>query len=225
MQKKLFHLKDQPFVFLSANGVGGKDSTEEATLALTRIKTELEGLGGSLADVVRTTLYFRNQECRPQMSAVRQRMLTHATRPASASLIVHNLSPLDTLFELEATAILGKPKGATLKGVEFDPPRPYLKAIHVDRFLFVSGTGGRGQDIKAQARSAFDLINDTLTELGSSKDRLLQLSCYLKGKEWFDTVHRLALEWTGNKLQMEFALVDGFAREDMLLEVEATAFL
>ena len=114
MQKKLFHLKDQPFVFLSANGVGGKDSTEEATLALTRIKTELEGLGGSLADVVRTTLYFRNQECRPQISAVRQTMLTHATRPASASLIVHDLSPLDTLFELEATAILGKPKGATL---------------------------------------------------------------------------------------------------------------
>jgi len=69
------------------------------------------------------------------------------------------------------------------------------------------------------------LINDTLTGLGSSKDRLLQLSCYLKGKEWFDTVHRLALEWTGNKLQMEIALVDGFAREDMLLEVEATAFL
>ncbi len=227
MQKRLFYLKDQLFVFLSANGRGGKDATEEATLALTRIKTELEWLGASLDDVVRTTYFFRNQECRPQITEVRKKFLRQATRPASSSLIVRDLHPDDTLVEIEATAIVGKSRGAALEGVEFDPARPYLKGVLVGGFLFLSGVGGRGKEIKDQARSAFDSIDKTLTELGSGKDRMLHLSYYLKDKSWTDSVHRTALEWIAQHgaPRMEFALVDGFANKEMLLEVEATAFL
>lgn len=227
MQKRIFYLKDQPFVLLSANGRGGKDATEEATLALTRIKTELEGLGASLDDMVRTTYFFRNQECRPQITEVRKKFLRQATRPASSSLVLRDLHPDDTLVEIEATAIVGKSRGASLEGVEFDPARPYLKAIRVGTFLFLSGVGGRGKEIKAQAKSAFDAIDKTLTELGSGKDRMLQLSCYLKDKSWNDSVRGTALEWIARHNRtprMEFALVDGFANEEMLLEVEATAF-
>ena len=56
MQKKFFYLKGRPFVFLSTTGHGTKGASEEAGLAFSRLTKELEKLGGSIDDVVRTTV-------------------------------------------------------------------------------------------------------------------------------------------------------------------------
>ncbi len=123
MQRRFFYLKGQPFVFLSADGSGGKGPEDEATLALNKIKHEMEGLGGSIDDLVRTTTFFKNQECRPAIGEVRKKMLPQATRPASSSIIVHNYLPEDTLVEFWATGILARGEKHQKEGVEFDPPR------------------------------------------------------------------------------------------------------
>jgi len=226
MQRRFFYLSGQPFVFLSADGSGGKGPEEQATYALNKIKYEMEGLGGSIDDLVRTTTFFKNQECRPAIGEVRKKMLPQATRPASSSIIVHNYLPEDTLVEIWATAILAGGKKHQKKGVEFDPPRNYLKALRVDGLLFLSGRGGDAENIETQTRQTFDTIGKTLAELGSSWDKLLQLTCFIKNLEWLDTVEMIARERKHpGPLPIDLVPADEYARPEMLLEVEATAYL
>ncbi len=226
MQRKFFYLNGQPFVFLSADGSGGKSPEEEATLALNKIKHEMEGLGGSIDDLVRTTTFFKNQECRPAIGEVRKKMLPQATRPASSSIIVHNYLPEDTQVEIWATGILTRGKKHQKEGVEFDPPRNYLKALRVDDLLFLSGRGGDEKTIETQTRQTFDTVGETLTELGSSWDKLLLLTCFIKKVEWLDTVEKIARERKhSGPLAVDLVPADEYARPEMLLEVEATAYL
>ncbi len=226
MQRRFFYLNGQPFVFLSADGSGGKSPEEQATFALNKIKHDLEGLGGSLEDLVRTTTFFKNQECRPAIGEVRKKMLPQATRPASSSIIVLNYLPEDTLVEIWATAILAGGKKHQKKGVEFDPSRNYLKALRVDDLLFLSGRGGDDKNIETQTRQTLDIIGATLAELGSSLDKLLMLTCFIKKLEWLDTVEKVAREHTHvGALPIDLVPADEYARPEMLLEVEATAYL
>ncbi len=226
MQRRFFYLKGQPFVFLSADGSGGKSPENEATLALNKIKHEMEGLGGSIDDLVRTTTFFKNQECRPAIGEVRKKMLPQATRPASSSIIVHNYLPEDTLVEYWATGILARGEKHQKEGVEFDPPRNYLKALRVDDLLFLSGRGGNEKTIETQTKQTFDTIGETLAELGSSWDKLLLLTCFIKKVEWLDTVEKIARERKhAGPLAIDLVPADEYARPEMLLEVEATAYV
>ena len=226
MQRRFFYLNGQPFVFLSAHGSGGKSPAEETTLALSRINQELKSLGGSIDDLVRTTIFTKNQECRPAVGEVRRKMLTQATRPASSSIIVHDFLPEDTSVEIWASGILSRGEKIQKKGIEFEPPRPYLKALKVDDLLFLSGRGGKGENIETQVRATLDIIEETLAELGSSWDKLLLLSCYVKKLEWLETVEKIARERTHLGAQpIDLVPADEYARPDMLLEVEATAYV
>lgn len=225
MQKRFFHIKGHPFVFLSTTGQGGRGATEEATLSCDRLNQELEKLGGSIKDVVRITIFTRDQECRPAVSEVRKKAFPQATRPASSSIIVHDFSPEDTLIETDATAFLSKGKKYMKRGVEFDPPRPYLKALMVENLLFLSGAGGRGENIEVQTRTACNFIGETLTELGSSWAKVLLVSCYVRKLEWFDTVHGIVQGKLGKgSIPVDLVMADEYAQPNMLVEIEATAY-
>lgn len=221
MQKRFFLLKGRPFVFLSATGHGTKGAKEEAALAFDRLNRELKKLGGSIDDVVRITVFTKNQECRPAVSDVRNEVFPHATRPSSSSIIVHDFSPGDTVIEVDATAFLSKGKKYHKKGFEFDPPRAYIKAIEVEDILFISGQTGRGENIEAQTASACSSIDNIMTELGSSWKNVLQVSCYIKRLELFDIVHRMIQEKIANKLiPIDLALADEYAQPGVLIEIE-----
>lgn len=225
MQKKIIYLKGQPLVFLSANGSGGKSPAEQAALCLNRINEELKILGGSLEDLVMTTVFTKNQECRPQVSEVRKKMLPQATRPASASIIVYRFLPEDTIVEIDALAMIPRGKKFQKMGIEFDPPRAYVKALAVEDFLFLSGAGGRGENMQIQARTSFDRIGETLKEVGSSWDKALMISCYVKGADGIDTVYKTAMERVGrNTPLISLALANEYANPEMMLEVEVTAY-
>jgi enamine deaminase RidA (YjgF/YER057c/UK114 family) len=225
MQKRFFYLKELPFVFLSTTGHGIKGATEEATLACNRLDQELRQLGGSIEDIVRTTVFTKNHECRPEISKVRKKAFPQATRPASSSIIVHDFSPSDTLIEIDATAILSKGKKYEKKGIEFDPPRAYLKALLLEDLVFISGQGGRGENIEIQTKTTCSRIAEILVEMGISWNKVLQLSCYVKEKEWFDTVYKILRETLGDRqVFIDMAIADGYARPEMLIEIEATAY-
>ncbi|MBI2934436.1 MAG: RidA family protein [Chloroflexi bacterium] len=223
MQKRFFYLNGRPFVFLSTTGYGVKGATEEATAAFDRLNRELQKLGGSIEDVVRTTVFTRDQECRPAVSEVRKNVFPLATRPASSSIIVHDFSPFDTLIEVDATAFLSRGNKYRKKGYEFDPPRPYIKAVEVEDVIFVSGQTGRGEDYQAQARSACNGIGQILSQLGAAWDKVVMVSCYLQQIDWFETVHRIVLEKTGKPVPVDMAIGDEYAGPEMRLEIEVTA--
>ncbi len=206
-------------------GHGTKGATEEATLSCNRLDEELKKLGGSIDDVVRITVYTKNQECRPAVSEVRNKVFPRATRPASSSIIVHDFTPGDTLIEIDATAILSRGKKYQKRGIEFSPPRAYTKAVEVDDLLFISGGGGKGDSIEAQTKATYQQIGETLAELGSSWEKAILISCYVRKLEWFDTVHKTLREKLGDRpVFIDMALADEYAQPEMLIEIEATAY-
>ena len=224
MQKRFFYLNGHPYVFLSTTGHGAKGATEEAALAFDRLNQELRKLGGSIEDVVRTTVFTRNQECRPAISEVRRKTFAQTARPASSSIIVHDFSPGDTLIEIDATAFLSQGEKYRKKGHEFDPPRTYIKAVELDDVLFVSGQTGRGEDIEAQTTDCCNRISETLAELGFSWGNLLLLSCYVRKVEWFDLVYQTIHKKIGNQpVPVDLVLGDEYAQPGVLIEIEATA--
>ena len=92
-------------------------------------------------------------------------------------------------------------------------------------FFFPAG-GGNGESIEAQTRSSLDIIGETLAELGSSWNKVLLLSCYVKSLEWLDTVEKIAREHTHlGALSIDLVPADEYARPEMLLEVEVTAYV
>ena len=92
-------------------------------------------------------------------------------------------------------------------------------------FFFPAG-GGKGESIETQSRSSLDIIGETLAELGSSWNKVLLLSCYVKRLEWLDTVEKLAREHTNlGALSIDLVPADEYARPEMLLEVEVTAYV
>ena len=57
-------------------------------------------------------------------------------------------------------------------------------------------------------------------------DKLLMLTCFIKKLEWLDTVEKVAREHTHvGALTIDLVPADEYARPEMLLEVEATAYL
>ena len=55
---------------------------------------------------------------------------------------------------------------------------------------------------------------------------MLLLSCYVKRLEWLDTVEKLAREHTNlGALSIDLVPADEYARPEMLLEVEVTAYV
>ncbi len=224
MQKRFFYLNGYPYVFLSATGQGAKGATEEGTLAFQRLNQELQKLGGSLEDVVRTTVFTRNQECRPAISEVRKKVFPQATRPASSSIIVHDFSPADTLIEIDATAFLSRGKQYRKQGYEFDPPRSYIKAVEVEDVLFISGQTERGESIEVQTTACCSRIRETMAELGFSWDNLLLVSCYIQKVEWFDRVYQIIQGNVGNKpIHVDLVMGDEYAQPEVLIEIEVTA--
>ena len=74
--------------------------------------------------------------------------------------------------------------------------------------------------------AVYEQIGHTLKELGSSWHNILLLSCYVKKLDWFDTVHKIFQQKTGNRpLLIDVATADAYAQPEMLLEVEATAYI
>ncbi len=224
MQKRFFYLNGHPYVFLSTTGHGAKGATEEATLAFERLNQELQELGGSIEDVVRTTIFTRNQECRPAISEVRKKIFSQATRPASSSIIVHNFSPADSLIEIDATAFLSRGKQYRKQGYEFAPPRAYIKAVEVEDVLFISGQTERGENVEVQTTACCSRIRETMAELGFPWENLLLVSSYVKKIEWFDCVYQIIKGNVGNKpVSIDLVRGDEYAQPEVLVEIEATA--
>lgn len=77
---------------------------------LHNLRTQIESLGGSLADVVRLVQYFRDLRDFPAFSRVRKRFFPESP-PASTIVEVARMLPTDeVVVEIEATAYLPEPR-------------------------------------------------------------------------------------------------------------------
>ena len=83
------------------------DAEAQARQVLENLAAVVEAAGGSLADVVRTTVYLVDRDHRETVGRVRRGFFTSAP-PANTLLIVSGLADARFLVEIDAIAVLSE---------------------------------------------------------------------------------------------------------------------
>jgi len=86
--------------------IGGASAYEQARICFQRITALADAAGGSIADVVKMTVYLTNMEDRAELLRARQGFFT-PPMPCSTLIGVDALARPDLLVEVDATMALG----------------------------------------------------------------------------------------------------------------------
>jgi enamine deaminase RidA (YjgF/YER057c/UK114 family) len=111
--------------------------------------------------------------------------------------------------------------------VEFAPPRNYLCYLRYDSFIFVSGYTSDLEALENQVPQILKALASGLMIATSDWSHLVKLSFFLHRSQKIEVLKELLEKATPkpDTAKVEFGVVDGYAGEKCLLEVEATAVL
>jgi enamine deaminase RidA (YjgF/YER057c/UK114 family) len=88
--------------------VGEGDFTAQAEQVYRNLERALQSVGGTMADLVKTTTFITDIKNLPSLREVRSRRLSKAQPPANTLLQVSSLARPDLLIEIEAVAVLNR---------------------------------------------------------------------------------------------------------------------
>lgn len=91
----------------SGKVVGEGDFAAQAEQVFRNLKHALESVGGSMADLVKTTTFITDIEHVPALRDVRARYLAKNQPPANTLVAVSSLARPELLIEIEGVAVLG----------------------------------------------------------------------------------------------------------------------
>ncbi len=224
MRNRFFELDGQAFVIASANGSGGNGPTEQAELTMARLRQDLEKVGSRFENILRIVVYMKSREIWDTVGKVRQKVFVPwETRPGSASIFVEEFPHEDALVGIEATAMV-RTEIISKRGIEYEPARAYLRALVSGPFVFLSGTGGQGATEGAQAQSSFESLGACLESQGSSLRDIRRVTIFLKRLEAMGDASRVFQRlFKEPRPYVEFVPATGFARDEMLVEIQGTA--
>ena len=187
---------------------------------------ELARFGLSLEHTVRTRLWARNPEARRLGTAARNKILGAATKASSSSFVSQPyFGGSAASVALDLLAVRPVRPGAERKAVEFEPPRNYLCYLRYDSLVFLSGFTSDAEALEDQVAEIFKAVAGGLMVAATGWDKLIHLSVFLRGDQKLDMVKSLITKQLAIPAgcQLEFSLVDGFAGDRYLIEIEATA--
>jgi enamine deaminase RidA (YjgF/YER057c/UK114 family) len=95
-------------IALDADGnlVGEGDAAAQADRAFHNLKLVVEACGGSLADVVKLSIFTTDLAFRPAIGAARGRYFPAGEMPGSTFVVVSSLAESRFLVEVEAVAVI-----------------------------------------------------------------------------------------------------------------------
>ena len=117
------------------------------------------------------------------------------------------------------------------------PVGHFDRAIRMDNMLWISGTSalthvkGDVQDrklpasIEEQTRLTFENIKKVLDEAGGSLSDIFKLQVYIVRREDWDAIDAVTKDYLPDKGFINSAFVTELLNPDMLIEIEATAWL
>lgn len=226
MRKKIFLRHEREFIALSGEGQSGRTVGEETQDLFRRTERELKELSLSLENTVRIRIWGKDGEARNQATAERSRILTERTKASSSSYICPGYFDSSAKVALDLIAVRPANPNLDRRPVDFDPPRNYLRYLIYDSFLFLSGFTSAGSNLDNQLAQILSEIEVSLVDGGTSWDNVIAASFYLHRSQKVELLKGLLeKERKAGLAQMEICLVDGFASEGRLLEVEVSAKL
>jgi enamine deaminase RidA (YjgF/YER057c/UK114 family) len=87
--------------------VGEGDFAAQAEQVFRNLKHALESVGGSMADLVKTTTFITDIKHVPALRDIRTRYLAKSQPPANTLVAVSSLARPELLIEIEGVAVLG----------------------------------------------------------------------------------------------------------------------
>ena len=88
------------------NPIGEGDAGAQTTGALESMKRVVEACGGTMADIVKLTVFTTDLSYRPAIGAARAPFFAAGEMPASTFLVVSSLADPRWLVEIEAVAMI-----------------------------------------------------------------------------------------------------------------------
>ena len=224
MQKRIYSWLGREFIELSGEAQAAASVEQETNDLFRRFEQELKGHGLSLQNTVRTRAWAKDREARTLATAARSKILTGSAKAASSSYISPSRFDSDARVALDLLAMRPSRPDAERNAVEFAPPRNYLSYLRCDSFIFVSGYTSDRETLENQLPRILEAVASGLMVAASDWSHLAKLSFFLHRSQKVETLRELLEKGLPkpDMAKVEFGVVDGYAGEKCLLEVEAT---
>jgi len=227
MKVRFFNWLGRDFVEISAAGQSGLAADSATEQLFQRFEAELKSRGLSLENTVRIRVWGRDKDARTLATAARSKILTGLRKAASSSFISQQWFDSDANAGLELLCMKPAASAAERRPAEFEPPRNYLCYLRYDSVVFYSGYTSSADTVEEQVAEILKTITGARAISGAlTQDfkKTGRLSVFLHRSQKLGLVQELlAKESWIDLANVEFQLVDGFAGEKYLLEIEATA--
>jgi enamine deaminase RidA (YjgF/YER057c/UK114 family) len=224
MRKEVLTWLGREFLFLSAEAKLQANATEETREIFQRFQNELQQTGLSLDNTVRTRLWGKDRESRDQANEERFRTLTGKARSVSSSYYSPSHFASDACVALDLLALRPSRAGMEKFLKEYDPPLVPLRYLIYDKVVFLSGVTAILPTIEDQLANILPRISGSLSDAGSSWERVAKVSFYLHRNESLDRLRAIFQETVKADIpQTECAFVDGYSNPGKLIEIEVTA--
>ena len=224
MKARYFSWLDREFIEISAEGRAGAPADVATSELFEKFETELKASGLSLDNAARIRVWGRDKDARTLATAARSKILSGNRKAASASFISSEWFDSDATAGLELLAMRPVNPDAERRPVAFEPARNYLCYLDYESVLFFSGFTSDATTLEEQVPDVLWTLANAYAVSGVAWSKVVKLSIFLQRNQKVELLRNLLAH--GPKLnvpEVEISLVDGFAGEKYLLEIEATA--
>jgi enamine deaminase RidA (YjgF/YER057c/UK114 family) len=224
MKTKYFSWLDRDFIEISAEGRAGVPADLATAELFEKLETELKASGLSLDNTARIRVWGRDKDARTLATAARSKILSRNRKAASSSFISSEWFDSDGTAGLDLLAMRPVNPGAQRRPVDFEPARNYLCYLDYESLLFFSGFTSDAGTLAEQVPDLLRALANAYAVSGVSWSKVVKLSIFLQRSQKLELLRNVLAQ--GPKLnvpEVEITLVDGFAGEKYLLEIEATA--
>jgi enamine deaminase RidA (YjgF/YER057c/UK114 family) len=224
MRKRIFSWFGKEFVELSGEAKPAANATSEAQEIFQRFDQELRSHGLSLDNTVRSRLWGRDRQSRDLGSDERVKILSNKARSASSSYIAPGHFDSAAKVAVDLIAMRPSQAGAPKRIVEYDPPIVPIRFLTYENVVVLSGVTTVLPTLEAQLDNILPRIQGSLTDGGSSWDKVARVSFYLHRSQTLENLKTLFQRYVKAQIpQMEYCFVDGYSSEGKFCEVEVTA--
>ena len=212
-------VKANGFLFFSAqrgvnpgtNQVISPDTAAQSRQILENVKAVLETMGGSLNDVVKTGIYFKDLADRPSTSALWSEYFGEETRPARFTVQVADIfgpdNPSNILVDTIALAPGSPPKEVMISPYGQRHGEIGSFVVKANDFLFFPSQRGvdpatdivAAPDAAGQARQVLDNMKAVLEPMGGSLDDVVKTGLFLKDMGDRPAINEVWSEYFGHE--------------------------
>ena len=208
---------------ITSGNVETNDFEEQMSIALEKIKLDIEQAGGSVNDYIKNTVYFKDMDShytlmrKLESEYYQKHTQSLAGDPPTSSVCQTDLSNPDYLVEIDAIGIVSKNKpGWEVKkypayygGIKYayphvPPGHPmFSRSAIVGRLIFCSGAAGlalgtfkqSSEVLEDQMQITMSKIKMYMEQAGSSMENLVKMNIFIKNMEDLPRLRKAELEF------------------------------